>query len=140
MSKRGIFLAYCAYAPFIQAIGSLYLWMMGGCSGDPNSAVWIALLMVAPLSIWFILETTVFHCDVLASHCSFASHAAVYSYFYVTSVMGEINGSPAPLPTDQQALPIIMVALSFASLALLMTWDNMRRKQGSSTAAPESSE
>lgn len=136
MTKRGIFLAYCAYAPFIQVLAMVFMWTLSGMKGDPNNLVWYGLLPIIPLSAWLLVETTIFFPSAMASNFAFVSHTFVYSYFYAAHVLAEYQ--TVPLPSDSMAVPVVMTTLTLASISLLMTWDNMRSKQGSTQAASES--
>jgi hypothetical protein len=126
MTKRAIFLGYCAYAPFIHAIATLLLFDASS-GADPNALIFYSLMTTLPLSAWFCIETVNF--PAAAGHLSYVSHSLIYFHFYMAKVLGEINGSSVNFPSDEVVLIAITISMIAASIALLMTWDAMRRKQ-----------
>jgi hypothetical protein len=140
MSKRRIFLAYCAFAPFMHAAAAVWVHAFWGLGGDAASYAYFHMLLAIPFSAWFLLETSFLmgrkNDAIVAGNLSMLSHMAAYWYAWMGRVVWEFTGQHVSPPDDWSlvAFPLCLLA---SGAALLMAWDSIRRKEAEAARIPQ---
>lgn len=133
MTGRRLFLAYCAFAPYIHGLAAVFAWSLLGSHGNPFHLAYLCMILTTPLTIWMVVEAVrsaggkTSTC-LLLSEMALYPHAIANAYAYVSFVTEEYGGVAAPSPEGTPLFALCSVLLIMASgVALLLTWDGMRR-------------